>query len=74
MAMALHQVLIDQFIASFTEPPEELILDFDATDDPVHGPQEGRFLHGYYGNYCFLPLCLSVAGSRIALDSAAPAR
>ena len=39
-----------------TTPPEELILDFDATDDPVHGKQEGRFFHGYYDHYCFLPL------------------
>ncbi|MFO1386369.1 MAG: transposase [Chitinivorax sp.] len=37
--------------------PEALILDFDATDDPVHGQQAGRFFHGYYGHYCFpLPL------------------
>ncbi len=55
-AVAMHQVLIDQFIASFTEPPTELILDVDATDDPVHGKQEGRFFHGYYDHYCFLPL------------------
>lgn len=38
----VHRVLIDQFIASFAEPPQELILDFDATDDPVHGEQDGR--------------------------------
>lgn len=55
-AVAIHRVLVDQFIASFTEPPTELILDFDATDDPVHGNQEGRFFHGYYDQYCFLPL------------------
>lgn len=55
-AWAIHQVLVDQFIASFAEPPTELILDFDATDDPVHGRQEGRFFHGYYDRYCFLPL------------------
>jgi len=55
-AVALHQVVIEQFIASFAEPPEELILDFDATDDRVHGLQEGRFFHGYYDSYCFLPL------------------
>jgi Transposase DDE domain group 1 len=48
--------LVDQFIASHPEPPEHLILDFDATDDPVHGRQEGRFFHGYYDQYCFLPL------------------
>jgi len=55
-AIAMHQVLIEQFIASFPKPPTELILDFDATDDPVHGRQEGRFFHGYYDKYCFLPL------------------
>lgn len=55
-AVRLHEVLIEQFIASFIAPPEELILDFDATDDAVHGRQEGRFFHGYYDHYCFLPL------------------
>jgi hypothetical protein len=49
-------VLVEQFIASFDTPPEELILDFDATDDPVHGTQEARFFQGYYDHYCFLPL------------------
>src|SRR5262245_48170576 len=49
-------VLVEQFISSFEQPPECLVLDFDATDDPVHGGQEGRFFHGYYGGYCFLPL------------------
>ena len=53
----MAQVLIEQFIASQgPTPPEELILDFDATDDPVHGDQIGRFFHGYYKHYCFLPL------------------
>jgi hypothetical protein len=56
VAWAVHQVLVEQFIASFAQPPTELILDFDATDDRVHGQQEGRFFHGYYGDYCFLPL------------------
>ena len=55
-AVALHEVLIDRFIASHVQPPKELILDFDATDDPVHGHQLGRFYHGYYNGYCFLPL------------------
>lgn len=55
-AVALHQVLVDQFIRSFKRPPKRLILDFDATDDAVHGKQEGRFFHGYYDHYCFLPL------------------
>lgn len=55
-AWAMHQVLVEQFIASFREAPQELVLDFDATDDRVHGMQEGRSFHGYYGDWCFLPL------------------
>jgi hypothetical protein len=50
------EVLVDQFLAAYPEPPEHLLLDFDATDDPTHGGQEGRFFHGYYDHYCFLPL------------------
>jgi hypothetical protein len=49
-------VMIEQFIASFREAPTRLMLDFDATDDLVHGLQQGRFFHGYYDHYCFLPL------------------
>jgi hypothetical protein len=55
-AWRLHEVLVDQFIASFKAVPEELVLDFDATDNPLHGQQEGRFFHGYYDSYCYLPL------------------
>ena len=55
-AWRLHEVLVDQFIASFKTTPEELVLDFDATDNPLHGQQEGRFFHGYYDCYCYLPL------------------
>lgn len=47
---------VQQFIASYPVPPEELILDFDASDVPLHGNQEERFFHGYYDNYCYLPL------------------
>ena len=49
-------VLVDAFVASQATPPTELVLDFDATDDPIHGRQEKRFFHGYYDSYCFLPL------------------
>lgn len=49
-------VLVDQFIASYAQAPDHLILDFDATDDLVHGDQDRRFFHGYYDHYCFLPL------------------
>jgi hypothetical protein len=52
----MHEVLIEIFINSFTTAPKELILDFDATDDPTHGNQEGKFFHGYYDHYYFLPL------------------
>lgn len=55
-AWRLHEVLVEQFIASFKSAPEELVLDFDATDNPLHGQQEGRFFHGYYDSYCYLPL------------------
>jgi hypothetical protein len=52
----IAEVLVDQFLAAHPTPPEHLILDFDATDDRVHGQQEGRFFHGYYDHHCFLPL------------------
>src|SRR3954466_12350156 len=55
-AARIAAVLVDQFVAAHAEPPEALILDFDATDDPVHGKQEGRFFHGYYDHHCFMPL------------------
>lgn len=52
----MSEVFVDQFIASHKRRPKKLILDFDATDDRVHGQQEERFFHGYYDHYCFLPL------------------
>lgn len=52
----MANVIVEQFIASHSVPPDRLVLDFDATDDPVHGNQQGRFFHGYYDHYCFLPL------------------
>jgi hypothetical protein len=51
-AVAMHAVLLEKFIASFAAAPAELVLDFDATDDRIHGLQEGRFFHGYYGDWC----------------------
>ncbi len=65
-AWQIQKILVDQFMASFKEPPSELILDFDATDDPVHGEQEGRFFHGYYDKYCFLPLYVFCNGQLLA--------
>ena len=54
--IGMSKEFVEVFIDSFEETPEELILDFDSTDDAVHGKQEGRFFHGYYDHYCFLPL------------------
>jgi Transposase DDE domain group 1 len=53
---AINKLLVELFIESHSTPPKQVTLDFDATDDPVHGKQEGRFFHGYYDRYCFLPL------------------
>jgi hypothetical protein len=50
------RLLVDLFVEAHAVPPTEIILDLDATDDPLHGQQEGRFFHGYYGHYCYLPL------------------
>lgn len=55
-AVKMHKIFVEKFIASFKTAPQELVLDFDATDDRVHGNQEGRSYHGYYGDWCFLPL------------------
>jgi hypothetical protein len=48
--------MVDAFLSAYESAPEEIVLDLDATDDVIHGHQEGRFFHGYYGNYCYLPL------------------
>ena len=56
MAVSIHEVLFEQFVAAHPVPPRRLILDFDATDTLLHGEQEERFFHGYYGGYCYLPL------------------
>ena len=53
---ALEEYFVQSFLRTTKKPPELLILDFDATDDPLHGKQEGRFFHGYYDCYCYLPL------------------
>ncbi len=53
---ALHEVLVDTFLDSYQQPPEEIILDYDATDDPTHGNQDQRYFNGFYDGYCFLPL------------------
>jgi hypothetical protein len=52
----MQQYFADTFLRTTAKPAKLLILDFDATDDPLHGKQEGRFFHGYYDCYCYLPL------------------
>ena len=54
----IETFFVDLFVQSQAAPPAEIILDLDATDDPVHGEQLGRFFHGYYQEYCYLPLYL----------------
>jgi hypothetical protein len=53
---AIERLLVDLFLAAHKAPPRRIVLDLDATDDPLHGHQEGRFFHGYYGCHCYLPL------------------
>ena len=53
---AVEALFVQQFVAAQRTPPAQIVLDLDATDDPLHGHQEGRFFHGYYDGYCYLPL------------------
>ena len=53
---AIEALFVDLFLQAHTQPPQEIVLDLDDTDDPIHGNQEGRFFHGYYCDYCYLPL------------------
>ncbi|MCC6208150.1 MAG: IS1380 family transposase [Gammaproteobacteria bacterium] len=55
-AAAIERLWVDLFLDAHRAAPGEIILDLDATDDPLHGHQEGRFFHGYYDGYCYLPL------------------
>ena len=52
----IEPFFVETFLDLHPQPPEEIVLDLDATDDPLHGHQLGRFFHGYYDNYCYLPL------------------
>jgi hypothetical protein len=53
---AIERLFVDLFLEAHGKAPKQIILDLDATDDPLHGHQEGRFFHGYYDGYCYLPL------------------
>src|SRR3984957_4569907 len=55
-AAAIESLFVDLFLDAHRKAPKQIILDLDATDDPLHGQQEGRFFHGYYDCYCYLPL------------------
>ncbi len=53
---AIERLFVDFFLDAHAKPPKQIVLDLDATDDPLHGHQEGRFFHGYYDCHCYLPL------------------
>ena len=53
---AIRNLFVDLFLEAQVRAPKQIVLDLDATDDPLHGDQEGRFFHGYYDCYCYLPL------------------
>ena len=69
----IAEVFVEQFIKSHKQPPDQLILDFDPTDDEVHGNQQGRFFHGYYDHYCFLPLYV-FCGSQLLVAYLRPSK
>src|SRR5690606_13394687 len=69
----LHEVLVDSFLISFAHPPQEIILDYDATDDLIHGNQDRRHFNGFYDGYCFLPLYV-FCGDQILVSYLRPSR
>ncbi len=74
---AADRTLVNIFLQAQAEAPPEIVLDLDATDDPLHGNQEGRFFHGYYGHYCYLPLYIfcgeHLLGARLRPSNIDPA-
>ncbi len=68
---AVDRFFVDVFLNAYETPPSVIVLDTDATDDPLHGGQEGRFFHGYYGCYCYLPLYI-FAGDHLLLARLRP--
>ena len=69
---AMKRLFVSLFLKAHATPPERIILDLDATDDPIHGDQEGRFFHGYYKCYCYLPLYI-FCGRELLLAKLRPA-
>ena len=71
-AAAIEGLFVEWFLESHRRPPKRLTLDLDATDDPLHGHQEGRFFHGYYDGYCYLPLYI-FCGAELLVAKLRPA-
>lgn len=71
-AAAIERLLVELFLEAHERPPEQIIIDLDATDDPLHGHQEGRFFHGYDDCYCYLPLSV-FCGRRLLAAKLRPA-
>ena len=65
---AMRRLFVDLFLDAYDSPPAQITIDLDATDDPLHGRQEGRFFHGYYKNYCYLPLYAFVGDHLLAAE------
>lgn len=63
---ALERLFVDLFLDSYDQAPESIILDVDATDVPLHGKQEGRYFHGYYDAYCYLPIYIMCGNQLLA--------
>ena len=66
--VAIEALFVDLFLDAHAKAPAQITLDLDATDDLLHGHQEGRFFHGYYDGYCYLPLYIFVSGALPPLD------
>jgi Transposase DDE domain group 1 len=69
---AMKRLFVSLFLKGQARPPQRIVLDLDATDDPIHGDQEGRFFHGYYKCYCYLPLYV-FCGRELLLAKLRPA-
>ena len=65
---AMRSLFVSIFLEAHDQPPEQIVIDLDATDDPLHGRQEGRFFHGYYKHYCYLPLYAFCGGHLLAAE------
>jgi hypothetical protein len=67
---AIEGLFVQLFLEAHGEAPAQIVLDLDATDDPLHGHQEGRFFHGYYDGYCYLPLYIILRRAPAVLEAA----